>query len=159
MGLIVNAVRGRARPDGDHLRLAAIGLNVHFGYTGLLNFGQAGFLAVAATASASIVATWGLSFWLGIVVGLPAACLALLLGVPRCGCAPTTSRSSRSLRPRSSGRSSARSRSARRSVVRRPHRRVSTFQDFVDSSTITPFDGADVRSINRAVSGGRTTSG
>ena len=28
--------------------LAAIGLNVHFGYTGLLNFGQAGFLAVAA---------------------------------------------------------------------------------------------------------------
>ena len=28
--------------------LAAIGLNVQFGYTGLLNFGQSGFLAVAA---------------------------------------------------------------------------------------------------------------
>ena len=27
--------------------LAAIGLNVHFGYTGLLNFGQAGFMTVA----------------------------------------------------------------------------------------------------------------
>ena len=27
--------------------LAAIGLNIHFGYTGLLNFGQAGFMAVA----------------------------------------------------------------------------------------------------------------
>ena len=26
--------------------IAAIGLNVQFGYTGLLNFGQAGFLAV-----------------------------------------------------------------------------------------------------------------
>jgi ABC-type branched-subunit amino acid transport system permease subunit len=45
--------------------LAAIGLNVHFGYTGLLNFGQAGFMAVAGYATSSFVATWGLSFWLG----------------------------------------------------------------------------------------------
>ena len=28
--------------------LAAVGLNVHFGYAGLLNFGQAAFVAVAA---------------------------------------------------------------------------------------------------------------
>ena len=28
--------------------LAAVGLNVHFGYTGLLNFGQVGFLAAGA---------------------------------------------------------------------------------------------------------------
>src|ERR687896_747878 len=28
--------------------LAAIGLNVHFGYTGLLNFGQVGFMGVGA---------------------------------------------------------------------------------------------------------------
>jgi branched-chain amino acid transport system permease protein len=63
--------------------LAAIGLNVHFGYTGLLNFGQAGFMAVAAYALASMVATWGLSFWLGIVVGLLASVvLAILLGIP-----------------------------------------------------------------------------
>ena len=63
--------------------LAAIGLNVHFGYTGLLNFGQAGFMAVAGYAVASFVATWGLSFWLGSFVGLlSAAVLALLLGVP-----------------------------------------------------------------------------
>ncbi len=63
--------------------LAAIGLNVHFGYTGLLNFGQAGFMAVSGYAMASFVATWGLSFWLGIVVGLLATVvLALLLGVP-----------------------------------------------------------------------------
>ena len=26
--------------------LAAIGLNMHFGYTGLLNFGQVGFMAI-----------------------------------------------------------------------------------------------------------------
>ncbi len=63
--------------------LAAIGLNVHFGYTGLLNFGQAGFMAVAGYAVASFVATWGLSFWLGSLVGLACAgVLALLLGVP-----------------------------------------------------------------------------
>jgi ABC-type branched-subunit amino acid transport system permease subunit len=63
--------------------LAAIGLNVHFGYTGLLNFGQAGFMAVAGYALASSVATWGLSFWLGIVIGLLlTVVLALLLGVP-----------------------------------------------------------------------------
>ena len=63
--------------------LAAIGLNVHFGYTGLLNFGQAGFMAVAAYGMASIVATWGLSFWLGLIVGLLlSVLLALLLGVP-----------------------------------------------------------------------------
>ncbi len=63
--------------------LAAIGLNVHFGYTGLLNFGQAGFMAVGGYALASIVSTWGLSFWLGIVVGLLlTVLLALLLGVP-----------------------------------------------------------------------------
>src|ERR1044071_7203080 len=54
--------------------LAAIGLNVHFGYTGLLNFGQSAFLGVAA---------YGLPFWLGIVVGLlGAVVLALLLGIP-----------------------------------------------------------------------------
>src|SRR6476620_77633 len=63
--------------------LAAIGLNAHFGYTGLLNFGQAGFMMVAAYALASFVATWGLPFWLGIVVGLLCCVvLALLLGVP-----------------------------------------------------------------------------
>jgi branched-chain amino acid transport system permease protein len=56
---------------------------VHFGYTGLLNFGQAGFMAVAAYGLASIVATWGLSFWLGIAVGLGlTVILALLLGIP-----------------------------------------------------------------------------
>jgi branched-chain amino acid transport system permease protein len=63
--------------------LAAIGLNVHFGYTGLLNFGQAAFMMVAGYSVASFVATWGLSLWLGVAVGLLAAVvLALLLGVP-----------------------------------------------------------------------------
>jgi ABC-type branched-subunit amino acid transport system permease subunit len=63
--------------------LAAIGLNVNFGYTGLLNFGQAGFMAVGGYTLASFVATWGLSFWLGILAGLFfTAILAVLLGIP-----------------------------------------------------------------------------
>ena len=63
--------------------LAAIGLNVHFGYTGLLNFGQSGFLAVSAYGMAVTVQTFDMSLWLGIVVGLVAAVLlALLLGIP-----------------------------------------------------------------------------
>lgn len=63
--------------------LAAIGLNVHFGYTGLLNFGQSAFLGVAAYGLAMIVATFGLPFWVGILTGLGGAVvLALLLGIP-----------------------------------------------------------------------------
>lgn len=63
--------------------LAAIGLNVHFGYTGLLNFGQAAFMAVCAYAMAAFVATWGLSLWFGMATGLLlTVVLALLLGVP-----------------------------------------------------------------------------
>jgi ABC-type branched-subunit amino acid transport system permease subunit len=63
--------------------LAAIGLNVHFGYTGLLNFGQAAFLAVAAYGLATTVVTFGLSFWVGILVGfVGVVLLAFLLGIP-----------------------------------------------------------------------------
>ena len=63
--------------------LAAIGLNVHFGYTGLLNFGQAGFMAVAAYGMAidrrhlgpAVLARHGRRPARRVV-------LALLLGVP-----------------------------------------------------------------------------
>ena len=63
--------------------LAAVGLNVHFGYTGLLNFGQAAFLAVAAYGLAVTIVFLGLPMWIGVIVGLVAAVLlALLLGLP-----------------------------------------------------------------------------
>jgi len=63
--------------------LAAIGLNVHFGYTGLVNFGQVAFVAMGAYGLAMGVVTFGWSMWLGIFVGLLAAVvLAILLGVP-----------------------------------------------------------------------------
>ncbi|MFG3339056.1 branched-chain amino acid ABC transporter permease [Glycomyces sp. NPDC048151] len=63
--------------------LGAIGLNLQFGYTGLLNFGQAAFAAVGAYGLALSVASFGLPFWWGIVIGLGAAVvLALLMGIP-----------------------------------------------------------------------------
>jgi neutral amino acid transport system permease protein len=66
-----------------YLALAAIGLNVHFGYTGLLNFGQVGFLAVAAYGLGVGVTYLGLPFFPSILLGLAlAVLLALLLGIP-----------------------------------------------------------------------------
>jgi branched-chain amino acid transport system permease protein len=63
--------------------LLAIGLNVHFGYTGLLNFGQIAFAMLGGFGIAISVSKWGLPFWVGVLVGLVAACvLALLLGLP-----------------------------------------------------------------------------
>jgi branched-chain amino acid transport system permease protein len=63
--------------------LAAIGLNVQFGYAGLLNFGQAAFAAVGSYGIAITVATAGAPFWLGLIMGLAGAVvLALLLGIP-----------------------------------------------------------------------------
>jgi neutral amino acid transport system permease protein len=69
--------------DAVYFAVAAIGLNLHFGYTGLLNFGHIGFLMVSAYGLAITVTYFGLSFWPGIVVGMLAAVVyALLLGVP-----------------------------------------------------------------------------
>ena len=63
--------------------LAAIGLNVHFGYTGLLNFGQVGFMAAGAYGLGMTVYWMDLSFWIGIPMGMAfALVLALLLGLP-----------------------------------------------------------------------------
>jgi branched-chain amino acid transport system permease protein len=63
--------------------LLAIGLNMHFGYTGLLNFGQIGFALLGGFGIAISVSKWGLNFWVGVLVGLGAAVvLALLLGLP-----------------------------------------------------------------------------
>jgi branched-chain amino acid transport system permease protein len=63
--------------------LAAIGLNLHFGYTGLLNFGQVGFALVGAYGIAATVATFGSNLWVGIIIGIVLALLlALLLGIP-----------------------------------------------------------------------------
>ncbi len=63
--------------------LLAIGINVQFGYTGLLNFGQFAFAMLGGFGIAISVTKWGLPFWLGVLIGFAAATiLALLLGLP-----------------------------------------------------------------------------
>lgn len=63
--------------------LAAIGLNIHFGYTGLLNFGHVAFMLVGAYGTAIGVTEVGLPLPLAVLVGVVAAVLlAMLLGLP-----------------------------------------------------------------------------
>ncbi|HEX6237075.1 MAG TPA: branched-chain amino acid ABC transporter permease [Acidimicrobiales bacterium] len=82
-GIFQNALESGVGRDAIVFALAAIGLNVHFGYTGLLNFGQVGFMAVGAYGVGIAVVEFGLSLWVGVLVGILATVvLALLLGYP-----------------------------------------------------------------------------
>lgn len=63
--------------------IAAIGLNVQFGYTGLLNFGQAGFMAAGAYGVGQTVSVFEISLWWGILVAIGyAVFLGVLMGAP-----------------------------------------------------------------------------
>ena len=63
--------------------IAAIGLNVQFGYTGLLNFGQAAFMAAGAYGLGQTVSVMGISMWWGILLGIGYSIfLGLLMGIP-----------------------------------------------------------------------------
>jgi branched-chain amino acid transport system permease protein len=73
----------------------AIGLNIHWGYTGIFNFGVAGFFAVGAYTSAIItkepatggyvtyIGGWQMPYFVGLL-GAGAACsvLAFIIGIP-----------------------------------------------------------------------------
>jgi branched-chain amino acid transport system permease protein len=63
--------------------LIAMGLNVHAGYTGLLNFGQAGFAAVGAYALAIPIVEFNWPWWLALMAVFAGGVIfALLLGIP-----------------------------------------------------------------------------
>ena len=72
-------------PEAAIYALAAVGLNLHFGYTGLLNFGQVAFMLVGA---------YGVA-----VVGRDLRLAALGRGPRRASRAPSSSRSSSASRP------------------------------------------------------------
>jgi branched-chain amino acid transport system permease protein len=60
-----------------------IGLQLNIGFTGILNFGQAGFMAVGAYTMAILVVDHGWSFWWALPVSTLAAVLSgLLIGLP-----------------------------------------------------------------------------
>lgn len=63
--------------------LAAIGLAVHFGFTGLLNFGQAGFMALGGYAFAITAVQWHWPVWSAFIAVLVVSTVfALILGIP-----------------------------------------------------------------------------
>ena len=63
--------------------ILALGLQLQFGLTGLLNFGQVAFMAIGAYTMAILVVKEGLSMWLAAPLAIAAAATAgLLLGIP-----------------------------------------------------------------------------
>jgi ABC-type branched-subunit amino acid transport system permease subunit len=82
--IIQNLFRGFIGEPFIYFSLAAMGLNMHYGYTGLLNFGQAVFMAAGAYGLSMAVVTLGLNFWWGLLLGIVIfpLLLALIMGVP-----------------------------------------------------------------------------
>ncbi|MBC7591458.1 MAG: branched-chain amino acid ABC transporter permease [Salinibacterium sp.] len=81
--IISNAAQEIISPTTAAYALAALGLAVHFGFTGLLNFGQAGFMALGAYGYAIASLTFGAPVWAAVLTGIGASIVfALILGVP-----------------------------------------------------------------------------
>lgn len=80
--VLLDALRSSVAIQAAVFALAAVGLNLQFGYTGLLNFGLVAFMAAGAYGLALSV-EYGLPFWLGVIIGAASAVVvALLYGLP-----------------------------------------------------------------------------
>jgi branched-chain amino acid transport system permease protein len=78
-----NTAQGLLSPATMAFALAALGLAMHFGFAGLLNFGIAGFMAVGGYGYAISILTFGFSWWQGILISLTASVIfSLILGIP-----------------------------------------------------------------------------
>ena len=83
LAIFSNAAQELISPTTAAYALAALGLAIHFGYTGLLNFGQAGFMALGAYGYAISVLSFGFPVWAAVLVGVGASVIfALILGIP-----------------------------------------------------------------------------
>src|SRR3954453_15778023 len=80
--IFTNVAAEAFAPTTAAYALGAIGLNIHFGLTGLLNMGQAGFVLLGAYGFAiATIAGWPL--WAAVLVAMAAAAIfALILGIP-----------------------------------------------------------------------------
>jgi neutral amino acid transport system permease protein len=80
--VLIDATRAAVGIPAAAFALSSIGLNLQFGYTGLLNFGHVASMLVGAYGMA-ITVDMGGSLWLGIPVGvLCAVLLGLMVGAP-----------------------------------------------------------------------------
>ncbi|MFB9959988.1 branched-chain amino acid ABC transporter permease [Agromyces bracchium] len=83
LAILGNAAQQLISPTTAAYALAALGLAIHFGYTGLLNFGQAGFMALGAYGFAISTLSFGFPVWASVLVGIAASIVfALILGIP-----------------------------------------------------------------------------
>lgn len=80
--IVSNALGELIAPTTAAYALAAIGLNIHFGMTGLMNMGQAGFMLLGAYGFA-ISQSMGANLFASVCCALALAVIyALLLGIP-----------------------------------------------------------------------------
>ncbi|MBM3827075.1 MAG: branched-chain amino acid ABC transporter permease [Actinobacteria bacterium] len=81
--IIENSLKGLVGINAVYFAVAAIGMNVQYGYTGLLNFGQAGFMACGAYGLGMTAHYFHIPMWWGIPLGvLFSVLLGLLMGIP-----------------------------------------------------------------------------
>ena len=79
---VVDGLRDMVAVPACVYALAAVGLNIQFGYAGLLNFGAVASGLVGAY-GAAISVSQGLPLWVGVLIGIAAsAVFGLLLGLP-----------------------------------------------------------------------------
>src|SRR5690606_15353306 len=81
-GAITNGIISALGPVAIAYAVSAIGLNLQFGFTGLLNFGHVAFMTVGAYGTSAMVESGG-SLWLGNGIGILATIvLGMLLRLP-----------------------------------------------------------------------------
>lgn len=82
IGILTSMLSEAISPATAGLAIAVIGLNIHFGFTGLLNFGQAGFMLLGAYGMAISVRE-GIPLGFAVLIGLGLGLVfALILGAP-----------------------------------------------------------------------------
>ena len=81
--ILSNTAQGLFSPATLAFALAALGLAMHFGFAGLLNFGIAGFMAIGGYGYAISILTFGFPWWLAILMSILGSIIfALILGIP-----------------------------------------------------------------------------
>lgn len=82
MTIISNSLGELIAPTTAAYAMAAIGLNIHFGMTGLMNMGQAGFMLLGAYGFA-ITQSMGCNLFVSVLAAFGLAVIyAILLGIP-----------------------------------------------------------------------------
>jgi neutral amino acid transport system permease protein len=82
MDFLSNALGELLTPMTAAYALDAIGIAMHFGFTGLLNFGQAAYMLVGAYAF-SMSSLAGLGLWASVLISLASSILlSFILGIP-----------------------------------------------------------------------------